>query len=126
MAAPVPAYPEPRGLLKGKTVVVTAAAIVGAQHAAAVQVTISAVRTTASAHAARQRVPAVIHDATAVIGGVVVAVHRWLRAAGVRLPSIGAARPRAAKMRSPAEQPPHTTGCSMQGGPPPASPMSCV
>ena len=35
MAAPVPAYPEPRGLLKGKTVVVTAAAGTGIGYAAA-------------------------------------------------------------------------------------------
>jgi 3-oxoacyl-[acyl-carrier protein] reductase len=35
MAAPVPAYPEPRGLLKDKTVVVTAAAGTGIGYAAA-------------------------------------------------------------------------------------------
>lgn len=35
MAAPVPAYPEPRGLLRGKTVVVTAAAGTGIGYAAA-------------------------------------------------------------------------------------------
>ena len=35
MAAPVPAYPEPRGLLKGKTVVVTAAAGTGIGYSAA-------------------------------------------------------------------------------------------
>lgn len=35
MATPVPAYPEPRGLLKGKTVVVTAAAGTGIGYAAA-------------------------------------------------------------------------------------------
>ena len=35
MAAPIPAYPEPRGLLKGKTVVVTAAAGTGIGFSAA-------------------------------------------------------------------------------------------